>query len=218
MVLIRFFFFFLLIISKSFAHEVNSNPSFRLSLKDSTGNLDSLQNRNNQSKKLKQQKRILKVASLISALLAVGNAVKPAENAWAVLYFGLLSIFAFILSLTIKRPIDYFKDLNKEIKIHKWKKYEKLNKSWLITFFTGLLAMGLLFLAEFGLIQLSVIGGFLPIFILGLLAASFILGFFGKYESKRKMSKRFVLGVLGLFLPFLPTIVLVSLFFILGRE
>jgi hypothetical protein len=218
MVLIRFFFFFLLIMSKSFAHEVNSNPSFRLSLRDSTGNLDSLQNRNNQSKKLKQQRRILKVASLISALLAVGNAVKPAENAWAVLFFGLLSIFAFILSFTIKRPIDYFKDLNKEIKIHKWKKYEKLNKSWLITFFTGLLAMVLILLSEFSLLQLTILGNFLPALFIIILIASFILGFFGKYESKRKMSKRFIMGILGLFLPFLPIIVLVSLFFILGRE
>jgi membrane-associated HD superfamily phosphohydrolase len=218
MSLIRFFFFFLLLIGKSFAFEVNSEPNFRLSLKDSTGILDSLQYRNNQNKKLKQQRRILKVASLISAFLAVGNAIKPAENAWAMLYFGIISIGAFILSLTIKRPIGYFKDLNKEIKIYKWKKYEKLNKSWLITFFTGFLAMFLIVFSEFSLFHLTIFGYFLPAFFIILLIASFILGFFGKYESKRKMSKRFVMAVLGLFLPFLPTIVLVSLFFIFGRE
>jgi MFS family permease len=220
MYLFRIPFFLLFFISQSFTFKVNTNPTFSLSLNDSTIVLDSVQKRTVQKNKLKQHKTILKVTSLISALLAVYNAVKPAENAWAMLFFGILSIGAFILSFVIKKPTDYSKDLDKEITIYKWKKYKSLNKSWFVTFFTGLFAMILTILSEFGLIQLSVLGSIFPIFILGLLAISFILGFFGKYESKRKMSKRFLLAVLGLFLPFLPIILLFSLYYFsnIGRD
>lgn len=207
-------FFLSIITTSSYAYLVTNTiaqDSVKLQhplvLKDSVRTADSI--------KIFRKHKIIKTAKMIVlGGLAGGSAYGSVlfgldTNGYPMLFLGLfcLAMVFSIFRIKKKKPKTY-EELKQKESEPLIKKDPKFNKSWNFAFYIGLLSFLMTVLSFFT--GISLFSLFLPLFLASLVF--FVLGFKGKYSSPKKFASKLILGFMGLFLQWLPYIIILIYF------